>query len=450
MTSPALDGCRAALAGFEVLDSTLALVEPARAARRPEDGPLRVDVAVVGAGVVGLAVAARLADEVEDVLVIDGGSPRFGTSLANAGHIVSSDVLPFAHPGMVMTGLESLAKGGGVFGVSARHLYTVLPWLVGFARSCSQDNVVRATPALSWLATSSARELEQLAARSDHLPLQSGGLLDLFYSERSLEDGRRHAERIGRLGVRCEEVAVDEVLSASPLLRRPPVGALRLPDDFSVDPLLLWRALRSEASSKKVGLLAATVRKVVAETGSVLLDTDSGPVRAGHVVIAAGAWSGSLARQLDVRLGLAAAKGYSVTLRHPQAALAEPLVLMDPHVAVNSFEQGLRISSRYEVTSPDDRRLRTWRIRQLLGVAAKYLHIGDRPGLLYSWTGNRPATSDGFPVIGATPRSPRVIFCTGHGMLGSSIALGSAFVVADLVTGRAIAPELKVLAPRGR
>jgi ribulose 1,5-bisphosphate synthetase/thiazole synthase len=63
----------------------------------------RIDagVAVIGAGVVGLAVARRLAEEVDNVLLIEAGAPRFGTSMANAGHLVASHVLPFARPGVL-------------------------------------------------------------------------------------------------------------------------------------------------------------------------------------------------------------------------------------------------------------------------------------------------------------------------------------------------------------
>lgn len=445
MTNSPLDDRRAALAGFDVSDDTLTLVgSPKPEGTAPVD--LSVGTAVIGAGVIGLAVASRLAEEGGDVLVVEGGSPRFGTSLANAGHMVSSDVLPFAHPGMVMTGLESLIRGGGVFGVNGRHLYTVLPWLVGFARSCSEANVRRAAPAISWLGVTNARELEQLSERSG-LPLRSGGLLEVFYSTRSLDKGRLHAERIRGLGVKSEEVAVDELMSSSPLLSLRPVGAVRLLDDLSADPLLLWRALKSEAAAKGAGLLPATVRSIVPGASSVRLVTDNGTVRADNVVVAAGAWSGALARQVGVRVRLAAAKGYSVTLEHPRDAISDAMILMDPHVAVNSFEQGLRISSRYEVTAPEDRKLHAWRVNQLLRVASKYLRIGDHPDVRYSWTGNRPAMSDGFPVIGAVPSCPRVILCSGHGMLGSSTALSSALMVADLVAGRPISRELMVLAP---
>lgn len=412
----------------------------------------RIDagVAVIGAGVVGLAVARRLAEEVDNVLLIEAGAPRFGTSMANAGHLVASHVLPFARPGVLRSGLASLAKRDGALALSPRNLTTALPWFARFARSCSKDNLLRATPALLCLSKMSSQALDELAS-STGLPISSAGLLEVYFSARALRSGRMHASELVHLGVRHEEVDADSVSRSSPLLRMRPNRALRFCDDRSVDPGLLWEALKADAASKGVGLLRATARRIVAGHGSVTVETELGSVRAGHAVIAAGAWSETLTRGLGFRLNLAAAKGYSITLHGAQDRLAEPMLLDDPHLAINPLAQGLRVSARYEVTSPSDRTLKEARVKQLLRCAAKYLDIGDGSTLSYAWTGNRPATSDGFPVIGPVPSAPEVVVCSGHGMTGSSTALGSAALVADFVAGRHVANELAVLAPgRGR
>ena len=154
-----------------------------------------------------------------------------------------------------------------------------------------------------------------------------------------------------------------------------------------------------------------------------------GTVVADRVVVAAGAWSRMLLDDLGVHLNLAAAKGYSITVQGPQDRLATPMVLMEPHLALNPLPQGLRISSRYEVTSPGDRRLDGARLRKLVRSASLHLEIGANPEIAYAWTGNRPAMADGFPVIGPVPSAPEVIVCTGHGMIGTTTALGSAVLV---------------------
>jgi len=337
----------------------------------------------------------------------------------------------------------------GALAFNPRNLTTVLPWFARFVRSCSRDNLLRATPALLCLSHMSSQALDELAS-STGLPIRSTGVLEVYFSARALRTGLRHASELGSLGVRHTEVDADTVSRSSPLLRARPAGALRFCDDKSVDPGLLWQTLKADATSRGVGLLRATAKRIVRGHGSVTVETELGSVRAGHAVIAAGAWSETLTRGLGVRINLAAAKGYSITLEGLQDRLAEPMLLFDPHLAINPLAQGLRVSARYEVTAPSDRRLNKARVKHLLQCAARYLDIGDGSALSYAWTGNRPATSDGFPVIGQVPSAPEIVVCSGHGMTGSSTALGSAALVADLVAGRPVPSELVVLAPGRR
>ncbi|MGA3353399.1 MAG: FAD-dependent oxidoreductase [Acidimicrobiales bacterium] len=438
---------RDALARFAVSPGGDAVAAPTKSDERRASAKIVAGVAVIGAGVVGLAVAQRLAEEADDVLLIEAGAPRFGSSMANAGHLVTaSHVLPFARPGVIRTGVASLVKRDGALAFNARNLTTVLPWFASFVRSCSKNNLLRATPALLRLSYMSSQALDELTS-STGLTIRSAGLLEVYFSTRALRNGLRHASELGNLGVRHEEVDADLVSRSSPLLRMEPAGALRFCDDKSVDPSLLWQTLKAEATAKGVGLLVATAKRIVREEGSVTIETELGPVRARRAVIAAGAWSGALVRQLGVRTNLTAAKGYSITLQGLQDRLAEPMLLFEPHLAVNPLEQGLRVSARYEVTSPSDRNLSKARVKHLLQHAARYLDIGDGSTLTFAWTGNRPATSDGFPMIGSVPSTPEVVVCSGHGMTGSSTALGSAALVADLLAGRPVPSEVTVLAP---
>jgi len=441
---------RDALARFAVTPAGDAVIAPTRRSGARATAGIEATVAVVGAGVVGLAVARRLAEEVDNVLLIEAGAPRFGTSMTNAGHLVASHVLPFARPGLVRWGVASLARHDGAFAFNPRHLATLLPWFTGFVRSCSQYNLARATPAISWLARTSSQELDKLVSSTGRPATRSDGLLEVYFSPRTLKAGRRHANELAHLGVRHKEVDASSVLASSPLVRIRPIGALRFCDDRSLDPGQLWETLKADSAARGVGLLLATVTRVAQGYRGVTIETDVGTVRAGHVIIAAGAWSAGLTRGMGARICMAAAKGYSVTLQGPQARLAEPMLLSDPHLAINPLAQGLRVSARYEVTAPSDRRLKRAQVKALLERAARYLDIGDGSTLTYAWTGNRPATSDGFPVIGRMPVAPEIVVCSGHGMTGSSTALGSAVLVADLVAGRPVPSELAVLAPGRR
>ncbi len=411
--------------------------------------PPEVGVVVVGGGIVGVAVAARLASDGHDVLIVDSGQPRFGSSLGNAGHIVDSFVLPFARPGMVASGLVSLARRDGAFALNPRHAGVVAPWLVRFARSCTAANVKRAAPALVWLSRASREALDELTATRTELSLslRSNGVLLVYNTSRSLAAGRREAGEVAEYGIAWREVEAAEVLACSPRLRPGIAGAILFCDDRSLDPEQFWRTLADLGKSRGVRTMRATARRLLQSGSSVLVHTDEGTLSAGHVVVAAGAWSGELLAGLGVRLPLAAAKGYSVTLASQAVGLAGPMLLHEPHLALNPLESGLRITGRHENTSPNDRKTSSRRVGEVIAGARRYLRLDDPLPAEQVWTGNRPASADGFPVIGVVPSADRVVVCTGHGMTGTSTALGSASLVADLVARRACPPQLRVLAP---
>ena len=413
----------------------------------PDPEAIAADVVVVGGGIVGVAVAYRLAVDGRQVMVVDPDDHRFGTSMRNAGHYVGSHLHPMAQPGMVRSGLVSLLKRDGAFAVNPRYLKTALPWLLEFARACKPANVERATPALRWLAKTSADALDELVADRGSPAVTAKGLLEVYYSRATLEGGRARARELRGLGLQSEEREASRVLSDSPRLVARPTGAICFSDDRSLDPAEFWTVLRDAASS----LGAATFRGEVlslepSESDVVVLGRDM-TITASRVVVAAGAWSSRIAGMGDTTR-LQAAKGYSVTLSGESTGLSGPMTLFDPHLAVNPLAGGLRISSRFEITDPDDRRLDLRRTAAMLRLARRYMELDDEAQSRSEWTGNRPAPTGGFPVIGTIPATERVILCTGHGMIGTSAALGSAVLVSDLIAGRPIRPELAVLAPR--
>jgi D-amino-acid dehydrogenase len=408
---------------------------------------LDCDAVVVGSGIVGVAVAAELAGQGRDVVVVDAGSPLFGSSMCNAGQVVGSHVLPFAEPGMVTHGLRSLVRRDGAFAISPRHLLQSVPWLAEFARNCTLANVERAAPALAWLARASGRAVDRLSDQRPDLLVEHGGLVSIYHGAAEFEAGRRHAAQAARYGVRFSELTPADLVAASPRLRKGMAGGIWYEGDRSLDPAALWTVLDELARTAGATAIRATVRTIEPVGKAALVRTDDGVVRAGHVVVCAGAWTADLLRPLGVRLRLRAAKGYSVTLPGCSSDLGWPFVLVEPHLAVNPLPRGLRISSRYEITSARDRDLDGALVRRLLSAAARYIEIDDDVRAADVWTGVRPAMADGFPVIGRIPGAEPVLVATGHGMTGTAASLGTAAIIADLIAGRPIPAELAVLAP---
>ena len=164
---------------------------------------------------------------------------------------------------------------------------------------------------------------------------------------------------------------------------------------------------------------------------------------AGLVVVAAGAWSGRLAHTLGIRLPLLAGKGYAVDYEPSASPLRIPLYLHDERCVANPMGSRLRVTGGVILGTAeqggDPRRVRA--IRR----AATVFGVGAEPRL--EWSGLRPCTPDGLPAVGRHPRAERVLFATGHGMLGVTLGPLTGRLVADLAAGRPEPPALTSLSP---
>ena len=384
---------------------------------------------VVGGGIIGASCAALLAERGADVTVMEAGEPRFGTSMANAGHIVVSHCIPMAAPGMVMEGLRSLVSRDGAFALSRQPGAGTLSWLTGFARRCNASNVADLQPGLDRL----LRRSSELLRADLQLTINSRGLWQVYTS--SPKRAAAEADHLRHHGVSVREISVEE-LRAEPGLTGNVVAASELTEDLGVDPAQVWTRMRQRSELAGATWMHDAV-------------TDLREVSADIVVLAAGAWSPSLTRSLGMDLPIRAAKGYSVTITRAENMPSRPMLLMDQRTALNPLDGRLRLSARYEITHADDRHIDSARIRALIERARHAVQLPVRTGDVQPWTGVRPASIDGAPYIGFLPRhTPApVLVATGHGMIGTAMAAGTADLVTRLAFGDSIRPEEVRLSP---
>jgi D-amino-acid dehydrogenase len=375
-------------------------------------------VLIVGGGIIGATCAAFLAERGADVIVMDAGKPHFGTSLANAGHIVVSHSVPMAAPGMVGQGFRSLLSRDGAFALSARPGRGTLGWLLGFTRKCSPANVAALQPGMDQVLHRSA----ELLRTDPDVAVTSTGLWQVFTS--SKDHAAAEAAHLRDYGVSVRDVPEDE-LRAEPGLTDNVRAAIELTEDFGVDPAALWLQMRKR--SEQAG----------AQWQEVIVP-DLREVDADVAVLAAGAWSPATARSLGVDLPIRAAKGYSVTISDVEQMPRRPMLLMDQRTALNplpgSDSNRLRLSARYEITHADDREITHHRIGALINRARRAVSLPTHVGEIEPWTGVRPASIDGAPYIGFLPQRLRtpVLVATGHGMIGTAMAAGTADLVSRL------------------
>jgi D-amino-acid dehydrogenase len=414
-------------------------------------------VAVVGAGVVGLACAWELRRRGADVVVLERGAVGAGVSRGNTGWVSPSLTYPLPAPGMVREGLRQLFGGGEAFVLRPSLDPAFVRWLWSFRRNCSRDRFdtgVRALLALN------RRTLELFDAYRDAgvpFEMHAAGLVVAARTPGGLDLYRAIFQRLRELGY--EGGAIDELDAASmtalePALDRARVAAgLHARVDRFVRPEELTAGLAERLRADGVEIReACELRTLERRDGGWALATSSGdPVIAQRVVVAAGLPTAGLLRRLGVRVPLMGARGYSVTVAGRGTPPRHALYLAEAKLGLSPFDGGVRIAGVFELGARKAD-VAPGAGERLLAAARPYLS-GWQPqsdGPVEAWAGLRPATPDGLPLVGALPGLDGVYLATGHGMLGVTLAPATADLLAPLVLEDRAAPELAPFDPARR
>ncbi|MGB4325054.1 MAG: FAD-dependent oxidoreductase, partial [Candidatus Nanopelagicales bacterium] len=272
---------------------------------------------------------------------------------------------------------------------------------------------------------------------------------EVFAGNGSQKRATHEADHMRALGIDSALIDPELVSEAEPLLLSHNLSVVELREDFGVDPQLLWETLKA-TNEQTTFLNNRTVTAIDTPRDSIRVHLGSTTLNAPKLVIAAGAWTPNLTRLLGVSLPIIAAKGYSITVPELENNVHHPMIFADEKFVVNPLGNSLRISARFELTRANDRSIDPQQIRRMYAQAKTVVELPDLPQSLESlapWTGVRPASADGAPYIGPLPGMPHVVVASGHGMIGTSSAMGTADLVARYIRGGSITTAELALTP---
>jgi D-amino-acid dehydrogenase len=417
-------------------------------------------VAVIGAGVVGLACAATLAQRGHHVRWIDPDPPGQGCSGGNAGLFSLSSFVPLALPGAWAEAPGWLIDPQGPLTIRPAYLPRALPWLWQLHRSSRLDRVIASADAMHTLLAPTWDAWLPLAQWAGASALiRRDGWAAAYRSRAALKgDALGWGLRTDR-GVRINTLTGSAVREFDPNLSPSITHLLHLPDQgHCLDPLALCQALAravlgqsghgAPLSDASAPVSARALGFEVRDGRVAQVHTERGAIDVDAVVLAAGAFSGPLAEQLGARVPLDTERGYHVTLKSPSLMPRVPLLEAEGKWFATPMTAGLRLAGTVEFAgldaAPDWRRADTL-VTQVPNLLPQLSHraIGDAD----RWMGRRPSLPDSRPVIGRSPRFVNAVLAFGHAHVGLTSAAVTGRLVAQLLTGERPSIDLNPFAP---
>lgn len=402
------------------------------------------EVIVVGAGIIGVTTALALQARDLRVTLLDRGGVAAETSAGNAGAFAFAEVLPLASPGILRQAPRWLLDPLGPLAVPPRYALRILPWMLRFWRASWRDRVEASTRAQAALMRHCETCLQRLAVDTGaERLLRHEGQLALYESGRELAEAeagwalrRKHGVEFERLDGPAALAEIQPGLSP-----RFTTGMFTPGWINTTDPAEFTRYLAQVFLDRGGRFETQAVRALSTESDAAVLHLGDGSTRrTPHAVICAGAWSHRLARTLGERIPLETERGYNTTLPAGAFDLRTHLTFGGHGFVVSRIGDGIRVGGAVELGGlrlpPNYRRADV-----MLDKAKTFLPELNTEGGT-RWMGFRPSLPDSLPVIGPSPRAPQVVYAFGHGHLGLTQSVGTADLVADIVSARSPAIEL--------
>ena len=409
-------------------------------------------VAVLGAGVAGIATAYFLREAGHEVTVVDRQhAAALETSYANAGHVCPSYATPWAAPGMRFKAAKWSAQAW--LGMDTALKFTPRldshqwRWLKRFLGECDAQHYAVNKARMGRIGRYSHTQLKALRERLQlDYEQTTAGNLQVFRDQKGLDNAQLAVKVLREAGVPHQLMTVDECLAFDPALvpsRAQIVGGLLMPADETGNCQLFTTKLAQWLGENGVQFRYATPIKGLSAAGdTVSVELDTGPLAADAYVLACANASVTLARPLGLDLPIYPVKGYAITVPITDDALAPKSGIMDEalKVAITRIGNKIRAAGTAEIGARDASVTKADCATTIRSVATLFGAGVDMARAQY-WAGMRPMTPDGAPVIGKTPYR-NLFLSTGGGSNGWTTACGVGRVTADVVSGKT--PEIDV------
>lgn len=407
-------------------------------------------VAVVGAGMVGLATAWFLQEHDVTVTVIDRADVAAGASWGNAGWLTPAIATPLPEPAVLAYGIRAVLTPNSPLYVKPAPDLQLARFVAGFTRHSTPDRWRRAMQALIPVNNRSLEAFDHLtsngvAAQTHEATQFIAGYSDVAQVKTMLDEFKQIEAAGGH--VEHELIGGDEARRREPAISDGVEAALMIRGQRFLNPVTFVHALADAVRERGGQIITdATVTDVQDRGNSVRVETTGGGGGTyDAVVVATGAWLGDLVRQYGVHMVVQAGRGYSFSVQTEHMP-SGPIYFPESRVAITPLGDRLRVAGMMEFRRPDEA-LDPRRISAIVESTRPMLRGADLDDRSEEWVGSRPCTPDGLPLVGRTD-SGRVFVAGGHGMWGITLGPITAELLADQIVTGTVPSELTPFDPR--
>ena len=408
------------------------------------------NILIIGGGIIGLSSAYYLQKEGHQVTVVDQSNLDSGASYVNAGYLSPSHLIPLSAPGVMKKGLKWMFNPVSPLYIKPRFDPDFLRWSWAFNKSCNQKHVEKAAPVIRDISVLS-QELMTDIKRGDGFTFHydKKGLFMLCQTEKMLEEEVKIAEYAKELGLVAKEVNQDEIKLMEPNAKINAIGAAYFECDHHSTPHEFMTELKTHLTNADVKIFSnEKVEDIKIKNGKIdLVKTSKQTFNVDEVVMAAGSWSGILAKKLGIKLLLQAGKGYRINTEKA-TGITIPAILAEAKAAVTPMNGFTRFAGTMEIAGINHN-INKVRVDAIAKAAAQYY-----PDIELSQAekddaacGLRPVSPDGLPYIGRSKKCNNLTIAAGHAMMGWSMSTATGKLVSEIISEQKPSLELEPFSP---
>jgi D-amino-acid dehydrogenase len=405
-------------------------------------------VVIVGGGLIGLCSALFLNDRGVEVTVVDSGPLGGGAARGNAGLICTALLEPLPAPGAMRTAIKSLLNPAGALRLRWRELPTLTPWLLKFMQSANIADYHKGRLSLGALNSDSPNLWSELK-RWDVSVETGPSLLVAMHDPAEAEKFRHELELMRDYSAIVPPTVLTgaQVREKVPALTQHIDAGFFLDNDLPVDPREVVDSLVEVLRRRGVRLIASRpIKSVDHKAGTVngIALTDGTRLKADDYLLAAGSGSHAVGKLFGVDIKVIAGQGYNFVL--PSSPdFTHPVIFQDAHFVATPLADGVRLGGTMELTGDNpvyDQR----RVDAIIRSARPLVNL-DFSEPKHTWSGCRPLTSDGLPMIGRYGGWSNFSVAVGHGMYGLTLAPATGNAIAELLIDGKASVDLTPFAP---